>query len=256
MIDPVAFRIGSFPVRWYGVMWAVGYLFMLYCPPKRVKDFPRLQKNWQDLVSWGLMASIVGGRIGEMFFYQFHHLKQDPWLMLRIWEGGMSFHGAIFLGFFVLLWQASRLRIDCWHLFDCVVIHLPLPIGLVRVANFINGELCGRVTESLIGMQVPGCGVLNRYPSTLIEAFSEGLLLWGVMLLCSRFISSKGYLSSIFLIGYAGIRLIIEGLFREPTYDLHPTIATATLLCLVMLCCGVLMMMYHIHQQCQQDKSK
>lgn len=255
MIDPVAFSIYGLSIRWYGIAWALAYLILLLMPSYKTCESQKLKSIWPDVVSNSLLASIIGGRLGEMLLYQHQRLFADPWLLFRIWEGGMSFHGAFFFIILTLWWMSKREKVSFWDITDAALIHVPLALGIVRLANYINGELCGRVTDTSFGVIHPGCGVLPRFPSQLYEAFGEGLLLWGLMYWLSQYNIKRGMLSAIFVMGYALIRLIIELHFRAPTYDLLETMSNGVLLSILMLISGILMAFSHTHNNSKYRKS-
>jgi phosphatidylglycerol:prolipoprotein diacylglycerol transferase len=161
-----------------------------------------------------------------------------------IWEGGMSFHGALLLGALTLAWMARRLKVEFLVITDAAVVNLPLALGLVRIANFINAELVGRITDQSWGVQFPAYGPLLRHPSQLYEAFLEGLVLFAIMRYSANRKLPKGYLSAIFTSSYAVMRLLVESYYREPTYDLTYFASTGQILCSLMLIVGILMGVY------------
>ncbi|MCP8352604.1 prolipoprotein diacylglyceryl transferase [Candidatus Synchoanobacter obligatus] len=239
-IDPVAFHFFSWPIHWYGIAWAVSFLAILYCPPKRARDSIALTKYWHDIVSNALLASVIGGRLGEMLFYQYGLLLNQPWSMFMVWQGGMSFHGALILGGLTLWGMSKRYGINFWDITDASLIQLPLGLGIVRIANYINGELIGRVTEQTWGMSYVE-GALHRHPSQLYEAVLEGLLLGILMHGYAKYHPPRGRLTILFMFGYASVRLLVECYFREPTYELFQWISTGQLLSVLMLLVGGLM---------------
>ena len=247
-IDPIAFYIGSIAIHWYGIAWALAFLLVLYYPSSLVKSSKKMTEHWQDIVSTALLASVIGGRLGEMIFFQMGTLLAHPLKLFAIREGGMSFHGALILGSLAFIWLSRRYKIDFWSLTDAALINLPLALGIVRIANFINGELWGRITDQSWGVAFPG-SVMLRHPSQLYEAFLEGLVLWGIMRLAVNYNLPKGYLTAIFFIGYASLRLIVETFYREPTYDWVQILSTGQLLCIGMITIGVLMGMHHWQQK-------
>ena len=259
MIDPIAFNVLGLSIRWYGIAWAVSFAIMLYMPSHRVRQSKSLSAIWQDLVCNALLASVVGGRLGEMIFYQHARALSDPWVVIRIYEGGMSFHGAILAGTLVFYLTAKRYRINFWDIADGALIHLPCALGIVRVANYINGELCGRVTTGEFGVLVKGCGGHPVFPSQLYEAMLEGGALWLILYGLSLYEPRRGVISSAFVIGYASMRLLAEVYFRAPTYELTPYLSTGTLMSIVMLLAGLLVAAVtasHAHNQCQGSKAE
>ena len=257
MIDPVAFKLGTLSVRWYGLAWAFSYIFLCYFPHRLIKSYPILQKNWHEIVSNAVIASVIGGRLGEVLFYQTVMLLNDPLRVFYIWEGGLSFHGALICGAITLYWMSKKYRTTYFQISDIAVINLPIALGIVRVANFVNGELWGRVTDQSWGVHFPAAGPLLRHPSQLYEAFFEGVILWLIMLFVANKNPRHGILTSAFIVFYAGLRLVIECLFREPTFEWTSYASTAQILCLAMLLTGILMMvMRHIcHNQVQKNEA-
>lgn len=247
MIDPIAFTIYGISIRWYGIAWACAYIILLLMPSYKICASKKLRALWPDVVSNALLSSIIGGRVGEMLVYQHQAFFADPLLLFRIWEGGMSFHGAFLLSALTLVWMSKKEKVSFWDITDGALIHVPIALGIVRLANYVNGELCGRVTSTSFGMIHPGCGLLPRFPSQLYEAFGEGLLLWGFMYWIAQYRLRRGMLSASFLIGYSFIRLVIELYFRLPTYDVLSSVSTGVLLCGLMMLSGLLMGIYHSH---------
>ena len=259
MIDPIAFHVLGLSIRWYGIAWAIAFAIMLYIPSHRVKQSKSLSVIWQDLVCNTLLACVVGGRLGEMLFYQYARMLSDPWIIIRIYEGGMSFHGALLAGVLVFYFTAKRHRINFWDIADGALIHLPCALGIVRVANYINGELCGRVTSGPFGVLVDGCGGYLVFPSQLYEAMLEGGVLWLFLYGISLYEPRRGIISSAFIVGYASMRLLVEVYFRAPTYELTSYLSTGALMSIVMLAAGLLVTAIaasHTHDECQGNKAK
>ena len=223
-IDPVLFHVtGPLALRWYGFMWVVGYIAAwatLYGLARRGR-LPMTPAHAGDFITWIAVGTIVGGRVGDVFFYR-PDLLLTPSRVFRVWEGGMSFHGGI-LGVALAGWLFSRYRAKCslWEMCDGMALATPVGIFTGRIANFINSELYGRVTESPLGMVFPGGGPLPRHPSQLYEAFLEGLVLFLVLLWFARRrenFERTGFLGGVFLAGYGIARPVAE-FFREP--DAH-----------------------------------
>tara|TARA_B100001989_G_scaffold244489_1_gene213286 strand:- start:41 stop:811 length:771 start_codon:yes stop_codon:yes gene_type:complete len=255
VIDPVALKIGSFSIRWYGLSWVASFLFMTYFPPKDIIRFPKLSAIWHDVVANAVIASVIGGRIGEMVFYRLDALIDNPLSLFAIWEGGLSFHGALLASVCTLLMMSRKYKVPFFHMTDIGVMNLPLALGLVRVANFINGELYGRVTDQSWGMRFYGSGPMLRHPSQLYEAALEGLVLWLLLRYIHSFKPKPGVMSTSFVLGYASLRLVVEFWFREPTYEWSTIISTGQLLCSIMLLIGILMMVYTRHYEVQNNEA-
>lgn len=237
MIDPIAFEIAGFAIRWYGIAWAISFLLILYIPSHYVKKAP-WASQWEDIVTNTLLVVIIGGRVGSVVVSQPYRLLHDPLLLFRIWEGGMSFFGALLAGTLYLRWYAKKHRIPFLELTDAGLIHIPLTIFIVRIANFVNGELWGRVTDQSWGYHFPKSGDLLRHPSQLYEAFLEGLVLWAILYIVSIKTNKRGNVSQAFLLGYGIFRLLVECLYREPSYELGHYISTGQLFSLLVVLSG------------------
>lgn len=239
MINPVAVEIAGFSIRWYGIAWAISFLIIMYLPSHYVKR-ARWSSKWQDFVTNVLLAGIIGGRIGSVVVSQPHQFYHDPLLLFRIWKGGMSFFGAILLGGLYVSWYARKHKISFLELSDAGLIHFPIAIGIVRIANFINGELWGRLTNQSWGFHFPSAGPLLRHPSQLYEACLEGLVLWGILYLVSIKTDTRGNVTVAFGLFYGLFRLVIESYFRAPSYDLGTLISTGQLFSLLMIISSII----------------
>ncbi len=233
VIDPVIVSIGPVALRWYGLMYLAGFAVVWWLGRRRATTHPG---NWQpndisDLVFYGAMGAVLGGRIGYVLFYNFGLFLDDPLYLFRMWEGGMAFHGGL-LGVAVGVWlfarKTGRRFIDIG---DFLAPLCPIGLGFGRLGNFINMELPGRVAEGAVGLvyKCDAVRALNpmcigewenaaRHPSPLYQAFTEGALLFVLVWLVSAQPKPRGFVSGVFLCGYAGFRLITE-LFRSP--DAH-----------------------------------
>jgi len=216
-IDPVIVRIGDYALHWYGVMYLIGFAAAWWLGRMRAQ---RPGSGWDareipDLIFYGALGVVLGGRIGYMLFYQFPLLIEDPLSLFRIWQGGMSFHGGL-LG--VLAAMALYARKTHRHFFDVTDFVAPLvPIGLFagRIGNFINGELWGRPTDLPWGMVFPFVDDQPRHPSMLYEAFLEGIVLFAILWWYSARPRPRMAVSGLFLLGYGGFRFLVE-FVREP----------------------------------------
>ncbi len=222
-IDPVAIDLGFFAVRWYALAYIVGLLagwrYLVWLAAWPPETMPR--RDADDLLIWIALGVILGGRLGYVLFYKPAYFVDHPLEILQLWNGGMSFHGGL-LGVAVATYLFSRQRgLNGFRVGDLLCCAAPIGLFLGRLANFVNGELYGRVTDSPLGMVFPGAGPLPRHPSQLYEAALEGLILFLVMALLFRQDGIRrrpGMLLGIFLIGYGLARLAVE-FFREP--DAH-----------------------------------
>ena len=216
-INPVAFSLGPLHVHWYGLMYLLGFFVAWLLARWRVKHY---HLDWSaeqisDLIFYAAMGVIVGGRVGYMLFYSHGQWLNHPWLILRLWEGGMSFHGGL-LGAFAALWLFGRKTHRSFlSVIDFVAPIVPFGLGAGRIGNFINGELWGRVTNEPWGMVFPHAGDLPRHPSQLYEFGLEGILLFILVWWYASKPRRVGRVSAVFLMGYALCRLFVE-FFRAP----------------------------------------
>lgn len=229
-IDPVIVQVGPLAVHWYGLGYVVGILFAWWYG-KRLLANPALWRGGQaplkpddldDFIIWAAAGIVLGGRIGYILFYDLARYIENPLAILAIWEGGMSFHGG-FLGTTIAMILFARSRgASAWSLFDVVAAGVPVGLGLVRVANFINSELWGRTTDVAWAFVFPNGGPEPRHPSQLYEAALEGLVLLIVLrLLTHRFLKLKspGFVAGAFVAGYGLSRIVVE-FYREPDAQL------------------------------------
>lgn len=230
-IDPVAFSIGPFAVRWYALAYIAGLVFAIWYAKRLVATkalwgdrTPTITpQQVDDLFIWIALGVILGGRIGYVLFYNPLHFAANPLDIFRMWEGGMSFHGG-FLGVVVaLLIYGKRHGATLDRLLDLGAAATPIGLGLGRLANFINGELYGRPGEVPWAMIFPNDPLqVPRHPSQLYEALLEGLVLFLIVRIAThRFeaLAHPGRASGIFALGYGLSRIIVE-FFREPDAQL------------------------------------
>ena len=214
--NPVALSLGPVEVHWYGLMYllafAAAYGLAWYRSTKR--------DNWttdmvSDLVFYGALGVILGGRIGYVLFYQFGELMQNPAYILKVWEGGMSFHGG-FIGVMVGMWFfARKYKKTTFQVFDFIVPCVPTGLLFGRIGNYINGELWGRATNANYGMIFPQVDMIARHPSQLYEFALEGVALFCILWWFSRKQRPIGAISALFLIGYGSFRFLVE-FTRQP----------------------------------------
>ena len=219
-IDPIAFQIGPMIVRWYALAYIAGLLlgwrFCIILAKRGPIDVD--PQKFEDLLVYVTAGIILGGRLGYVFFYSPSFFLQNPIEIFMIWRGGMSFHGG-FLGVIVATFVfASRNNIRILYLADILACVAPIGLFFGRIANFINSELYGRVTDAPWGIIFPNGGSLPRHPSQLYEAFLEGLVLFIVLITANYMTKARffpGTLLGLFLLGYGIFRSFVE-LFREP----------------------------------------
>ena len=221
-IDPVAFSVFGMPIRWYALAYIAGFLlgwqYCLYLAGLKKEGERPNKTDIDDYLPWAILGVIVGGRIGYVFFYQPELYLADPLEAFRLWHGGMSFHGGI-LGVIVSMIIYTYVhKISFLRLADMLACVVPIGLFFGRIANFVNGELFGRVTNVSWGVVFPRGGEMPRHPSQLYEAILEGLLLLLVLWIARRYfhaLERPGVASGIFLAGYGISRVIVE-FFREP----------------------------------------
>ncbi|WP_414473493.1 prolipoprotein diacylglyceryl transferase [Microvirga sp. M2] len=228
-IDPVAFSIGPFAIRWYALAYVAGLLggwfyakrlaakTELWTPLRQPKP-----TDIDDLIVWVALGVVLGGRTGYVLFYNLSAYLQNPLEALAVWHGGMSFHGG-FLGAALALVLFARSRgLNALALLDMASVVTPVGLFFGRIANFINGELWGRPAPDFpYAIVFPHAGPLPRHPSQLYEAFGEGLVLFIIMAIAARRFGFRrpGLLGGIFVLGYAIARIVCE-FFREPDAQL------------------------------------
>ena len=218
-LDPIALNIGDFLVPWYWLVYLLGFFFIYVSGPnliKRVGARPISAVDWSDFLSFGWLGLIVGARLGYFLLYQTEMLEKDPWILIRIWAGGMSFHGAVLGACLAIAAVAYFKKTSPWPIFDVICTLLPVCIVFGRLANFVNGELAGRPSTVPWAVVFPGFyDSLPRHPSQIYEALGEGLLV-GIILWRGRLsLRIPSRQTGVFLIGYSFARFGLE-FFMEP----------------------------------------
>ena len=227
-IDPVLIAVGPLAIRWYSLSYIVGILLGWWYARKLVSNTslwgaraPISELDLDDFMLWATIGTVLGGRLGYVFFYSFDTFLAEPASIFRVWEGGMSFHGG-FLGVtLAMVLFALKNKVPVWSLFDVISAVVPIGLGLGRLANFINGELWGRASDVPWAVEFPAGGFIARHPSQLYEAALEGVVLLVIIAIAIyRFgILRKPRLATgLFVGGYGVARTVVE-FFREP--DAH-----------------------------------
>ena len=245
-IDPNIFSIGPVHIRWYGLMYIAGFVssYFLIGRQKRARELELQGEALQDLFFHAIVGLMVGARLGYLFFYQYaawRYYVSNPVEIIAVWHGGMSFHGGM-LGALAGGWLYCRKRsVPFLAAADCVIVTAPIGLGLGRLANFINAELYGRVTDAPWAMVFPGCGDSPRHPSQLYEAFLEGLVLFFILWFLRKKNSKDGMMIVFFLCFYGMFRFFME-FFREPDAQIGLVIggvfSMGQLLCVMMIAAG------------------
>ncbi|MFT5697270.1 MAG: phosphatidylglycerol:prolipoprotein diacylglycerol transferase [Desulforhopalus sp.] len=253
-IDPIIFSLGPLHVRWYGLMYVIGFMASYSLVLKQIKefDFQPLARHFENLNLVLIVSVILGGRLGYVVFYNLPYYLKHPLEIAATWNGGMSFHGACIALLIGGWFYCKKHGVNFWKTADIYVATAPIGLCLGRIGNFINGELYGRVTDSPLGMIFPGGGPNPRHPSQLYEAFLEGfvlfILLWGLRKYPwkNKPYWPHGSICALFFICYGILRVIVEN-FREP--DLHigfiyKSLTMGQLLSAVMITAGSIMWLF------------
>jgi phosphatidylglycerol:prolipoprotein diacylglycerol transferase len=258
-IDPSIFSIGSFQVRYYSLMYIVAFAltYLLVAYRLRTEKFPCTKETIQDLMVWGILGLILGGRLGYVFFYNFEYFVKHPleiFLPFSFANGmrfvgisGMSFHGGLIGVVLAAAMFCTIHRIRFWDIIDLFVPCVPLGYTFGRIGNFINGELWGRATDVAWGMYFPlDMTRTLRHPSQLYEAFFEGIFLFVILWALRKKRPFEGAFLAYYLMGYGAVRFFIEYV-REP--DAHiglyfGLITIGQILCLAMILAGAVLYFY------------
>ena len=250
--NPSLIEFGSIKIQYYAISWLLSAV-LIYFFLKRNKIINEIglsSDEVNDMVFlYGLfLGAMCGGRIGYMLFYQTQQLISDPVSLFKIWEGGLSFHGGLIGVIVALIVFCKKKKIKFLRLMDAVALSMPIGLGLVRIGNFLNGELYGKATNGDWGFIFPTDPLgISRHPSQLYESFGEGILLFVMLLFISQKTNIKGVVCSSFLIFYGLIRFIIE-FYRQPDshlgYIAFDSLSMGQLLCIPMILIGFLILFY------------
>ena len=222
-IDPIIFSLGPLHVRWYGLMYVLGFLGSYLLVRRQIREYKyqQLAEHFENLNLVLILGVVIGGRLGYVLFYNFSYYLAHPLEIPATWTGGMSFHGAC-LTLLIAGWIFCRKnKLDFWKSADIYIATLPIGLGLGRIGNFINGELYGRATDIPWAMVFPGGGPFPRHPSQLYESLLEGVVLFTILWSVRNKPWQKnnswphGSITALFLIGYGCVRIVVEN-FREP----------------------------------------
>ncbi|OHZ00567.1 prolipoprotein diacylglyceryl transferase [Salinicola sp. LHM] len=216
-IDPIAIAIGPLQIHWYGLMYVVGLAAAWWLGRRRAHQLGMSRDDIGDLIFYGALGIILGGRIGYVLFYGFDKLLADPLWLFKVWEGGMSFHGGL-TGVLVAAWLFARKhRLAFFQLTDFIAPLVPIGLGAGRLGNFINHELPGRISEvpwAMVWPPMMGLGPEPRHPSSLYEFALEGIVMFVVLWWFSSRPRQRGMTSGLFLLLYGVFRFAVEFMRR------------------------------------------
>ncbi len=252
-LDPIILNFGFIDIRWYSLAYIFGILIGWWYGKKIINERFKIIGNkfelniFDDLITFLIVSIIIGGRLGYIVFYNYEYYILNPIDILKIWEGGMSFHGAL-IGICVGTFMFSKRKgIEPFFLLDIIACVAPIGIFFGRIANFINAELVGKITTMPWGIIFPTTDMMLRHPSQLYEAFLEGLMLFLIM---NFLIFQKNYkigtCSYLFLIFY-GIFRIFSEIFREPDIQIgyiFNLLSMGTILSFFMLVAGFIILIF------------
>lgn len=256
-LNPIALQIGPVKIHWYGIMYLVGFAMawsLAYYRSKKSKGVWNAELI-SDLIFYAAIGVVLGGRIGYMLFYDFSSFIAQPWIIFRIWDGGMSFHGGL-IGVLISFWLFGRHhKKSFWEISDFAAPLVPLGLAAGRIGNFINGELVGRVTTVPWGMLFPNAGPLPRHPSQIYEFLLEGILLFIILWFYSAKPKPRMAVSALFLLCYGCFRFCLE-FFRQPDSQLgfiaFGWMSQGQLLSIPMIIIGAGLLWWSYHRQSKE----
>ena len=251
--DPVLIDLGLFQIRWYSIAYILGIIIGWMYATKMIKlttvnkyNFQQIKTSqFSDLIIYLVIGIVLGGRLGYVFFYNFEYYSQNIFEIFKLWQGGMSFHGGL-LGVVVsIIFFSKKTKTNFFKFADIVSCVAPIGIFFGRIANFINGELYGKISTLPWAVIFPAGGSLPRHPSQIYEALLEGMILFiliNYFALKKQLLFKTGYISGLFLVLYSVLRIVSE-IFREP--DIHLGLffnyfSLGTLLSMVTLLAGLI----------------
>jgi phosphatidylglycerol:prolipoprotein diacylglycerol transferase len=222
--DPIAIHLGPVAVRWYGLMYLVAFIAAIVVGRLRLRLPHVAAQGWtardiDDMLFYGIVGTILGGRLGYVLFYKANYYVAHPLDIVKVWQGGMSFHGGLLGVILAMWWMGRKHQLGFLRVADFVAPLIPCGLAAGRMGNFINGELWGRVVGNPAdvpwGMLFRGGGPFVRHPSQLYQFALEGLLLFVLLWVYSAKPRPSGAVAALFLVGYGAFRFIAE-VFREP----------------------------------------
>ena len=227
--DPVLIDLGLFQIRWYSIAYILGIIIGWVYATKIIKlttinkyNFEQIKTSqFDDLVIYLIIGIILGGRLGYVIFYNFEYYSQNFFEIFKLWRGGMSFHGGLLGIIASIIFFSKKTKTNFFKFADIVSCVAPIGLFLGRIANFINGELYGKISTLPWSVIFSNGGSVARHPSQIYEAILEGIILFiliNYLALKKQFLFKTGYISGFFLVSYSILRILSEN-FREP--DIH-----------------------------------
>jgi len=227
--DPVLIDLGLFQIRWYSIAYIMGIIIgwmyairIINLSTTNEYKFDQIKvSQFNDLIIYLVIGIVLGGRLGYVFFYNFEHYSQNIFEITKVWQGGMSFHGGLFGVIVAIIFFSKKTKTNFFKFADIVSCVAPIGIFLGRIANFINGELYGKISTLPWSVIFPNGGNVSRHPSQIYEAILEGVILFiliNYLALKKKLLFKTGYISGLFLVLYSILRIFSEN-FREP--DMH-----------------------------------
>lgn len=255
LFDPVIFELGPLALRWYGVMYVFAFATFYFLGVKRAQGAGFTKQQISDMVFFGVIGVVLGGRFGFVLFYGFDRFLADPLWLLRIWEGGMSFHGGLLGAILAMGLFARKMDRTFFLVTDFIAPLVPIGLGFGRLGNFLNTELPGRITDSALGVHYPCSYVRHlaptcygefdvalRHVSSLYQGIGEGIVLFAIVWAYSARKRPTGSVSGVFLMAYGCLRFVTE-FFREPDahigYLVLDSLTMGQLLSLPMMAFGI-----------------
>lgn len=258
--DPIAISVGPLEVHWYGIMYLLAFASAWLLAYKRAgrSDSPLKPAQSEDLIVYGALGVVLGGRFGYVMFYNFETWMRDPLWLFRVWEGGMSFHGGLLGVILAIFLYCRRVNTSFYSTLDFIAPLVPLGLGFGRLGNFIGQELWGRVTDSSWGMIFPrDPEQLTRHPSQLYQAFLEGFVLFVIVYWFSRKPRPRLAVGSVFLIFYGIFRFTVE-FVRQPDDHIKTLVfgwmTRGQLLTIPMVLLGVVVLCWSYYAHCKNAK--
>jgi phosphatidylglycerol:prolipoprotein diacylglycerol transferase len=250
--DPIAIKLGPLSVHWYGLMYLLAFIQFIALGRLRVRQPHIAAAGWKkedldDMLFYGVLGVVIGGRLGEVLFYNPAYYFTHPLEIFAIWKGGMSFHGG-FIGVMIAMWLwARRAGRSLFEVLDFIAPMVPLGYAAGRIGNFINAELPGRVADASLpwAMIWPNVDNLPRHPSPIYQALIDGVLLFAILWLYARKPRPRMAVSGVFALGYGCARFFTE-YFRTPDYEVSFagwTISAGQMLSLPMIALGIVLLL-------------